>query len=336
MSDKLITSATQRFSFGDHIPMIIANEIDSSEINTLSEQISSSFEIMFGGRASVTYLKETKFLSSFLYNILSIYQDASTPGQDFTGLRLVQVRSPTKQGLLPAAALNASSLLSVLDRIRSMWGQHSRNVYTPLKRELSNSMLLSALVSCIPYLNSRKTTIYATLAELYTALCADETAAVTSSGNSNIDQIPNATESISSRSHAPTSQLLPEDVIPTSSSGLVSNRIGADILPNETAGTEEETSNSTAISSIKKIFIAQRIFRAAIRTFLTASTSPESASILGFFQTVHLFQFLRSGRCVSTDSRIIKLNKNMNHLIIYYLKSATSFCWNCLKSDLLS
>jgi Pex2 / Pex12 amino terminal region len=284
--------------------MIIANEIDSSEINALSEQISSSFEIMFGGRASVTYLKETKFLSSFLYNILSIYQDASTPGQDFTGLRLVQVRSPTKQGLLPAEALNASSLLSVLDRIRSMWGQHRRNVYTPLRRELSNSMLLSALVSCIPYLNSRKTTIYATLAELYTALCADETAAVTSS--SNIDQIPYATESISSRSHAPTPQLLPEDVIP-SSSGLVSNYIGADIMPIETAGTVEGSSNPTAISSIKKISITQRVFRAAIRTFLTASPSPESASIFGFLQTVHLFQFLRSGRWVSADSHVIKL-----------------------------
>ena len=318
MSEKLITNATQRFSFGDHIPMIIANEIDCSEINALSEQISSSFEIMFGGRASVTYLKETKFLSSFLYNILSIYQDASTPGQDFTGLRLVQVRSPKKRGLRPAvAALNASSLLSVLDRIRSMWGQHRQNVYTPLKREVSNSVLLSALVSCIPYLDSRKTTIYATLAELYTALSADEAPAVTSSGNSNIDQIPNATESISSRGHASTLQLLPEDVIPTSSSGLVSSHTGADVMPYETAGTEEGSSNSTAISSMKKISIAQRIFRAAIRTFLTASPSPESASVLGFFQTVHLFQFLRNGRCVSKDSHVIKLKFNTNPFIIY-------------------
>ena len=283
--------------------MIIATEIDNSEMNALAEQISSSFEILFGGRASVTYLKETKFLSSFLYTILSIYQDASTPGQDFTGLRLVQIRSPTTQGLPPTAAANTSLLLSMGERIRSLWGNNSRNVYTPLKRELRNSILLSLLLSSIPYVHSRKTAIYATLTELYTALCADEAAAVTSTDTCHIDQIPNAAAAdiISSRGNQLVLQFPPEDIVLSSSNGLNSNVPSiVDIAPIETAGIEAETSSSTAISTIKKISIVQRIFNAAVRTFLTASQGPESASILGYLQTVHLFQFLRNGRCVFT------------------------------------
>lgn len=294
---------TQRFSFGDHIPMIIATEIDNSEMSALAEQISSTFEILFGGRASVTYLKETKFLSSFLYNILSIYQDASTPGQDFTGLRLVQIKSPTIQGLSPVAAVNTSLLLSMGERIRSLWGNNRRNVYTPLKRELRNSMLLSLLLSCIPYLHSRKTAIYATLTELYTALCADEAAAVTITDNCHIDQIPDAADVISSRGNQLMLQVPPEDSFPSSSNGLNSNETVpsiVDLAPMETGGIEGGTSTSTAISTIKKISIVQRIFNAAVRTFLTASQGPESASILGYLQTVHLFQFLRNGRCVFT------------------------------------
>ena len=294
---------TQRFSFGDHIPMIIATEIDNIEMNALAEQISSSFEILFGGRASVTYLKETKFLSSFLYTILSIYQDASTPGQDFAGLRLVQIRSPTTQGLPPVAAVNTSLLLSMGERIRSLWGNNSRNVYTPLKRELRNSILLSLLLSCIPYLHSRKTAIYATLTELYTALCADEV--VTSTDNCHIDQIPNAAAAdiISSRGNQLALQFPPDGILLSSSNGLNSNETApsiVDIAPMETAGIEVGTSSSTAISTIKKISMFQRIFNAAVRTFLTASQGPESASILGYLQTVHLFQFLRNGRCVFT------------------------------------
>jgi hypothetical protein len=82
----------ERFSFGDHIPIILASDIDDNEINLLTSKLSSCCEFVFGGRAAINYSKEVKLFSSLLYYILSFDQDHSTIGQDFNGLKLIQSR----------------------------------------------------------------------------------------------------------------------------------------------------------------------------------------------------------------------------------------------------
>lgn len=94
----------ERFSFGDHIPIILASDIDDNEINLLTSKLSSCCEFVFGGRAAINYSKEVKLFSSLLYYILSFDQDHSTLGQDFNGLKLIQSRlsdKPIKVQTLP-------------------------------------------------------------------------------------------------------------------------------------------------------------------------------------------------------------------------------------------
>ena len=60
-------SRLKRFSFGDHIPIILAADIDNNEFNALTDQISSCCEYLFGGRATVTYATEVRLITALLY-----------------------------------------------------------------------------------------------------------------------------------------------------------------------------------------------------------------------------------------------------------------------------
>lgn len=80
-----------RFSFADHIPIILAADIDNNEVNDLYEKIANCCEYILGGRITVQYGNEIKLISNLLYHILCIITDDCTMGQSFCSLQLIQL-----------------------------------------------------------------------------------------------------------------------------------------------------------------------------------------------------------------------------------------------------
>ena len=186
MSDQNSIDKLKRFSFGDHIPIVLAADIDNNEVNALFDQVSSCFEFLLGGRATVTYSKEVKFLSCLLYYAISIHQDQCTSGQDFSGLRLLQSRSIPIPDNSPTSVVDVSSLMTVLMKeVGNIFGTStsSRTVFSPLNIQKGDTVYMALAMSTLPYLYSRRSEISSVMAESYVAFTAKEEHSSTSNAN---------------------------------------------------------------------------------------------------------------------------------------------------------
>ena len=290
MSEQSGSSNLKRFSFGDHIPIVIAADVDNNEINALYEQISSCCEFLLGGRATVTYSREVKFVSSLLYYMISIHEDHCTLGQDFSGIRMIQSRIfnanvPHQRAGIESNLVGSGLLETVLKEFNNIFRPSSRTVYSPLNIQKGDTLYAAVLMSFLPYLNSRKTDISSLLGECYTALTAKEEDQPASTTIINTDgRSPFTISSSSSLSNAVAAAA-------TSSShhNIASMR---DTAPAEIVASP--ISQTTKIKHfITRLVNAYRRFRLSPPYSATGSQG-----LLGWLEAMHLFWFLRNGRYI--------------------------------------
>lgn len=314
MADSLAAVTLKRFSFADHIPMILAADIDNNEVNALFDQMSCCYEILLGGRATLTYSKEIKLLCALLYNITSIHLDAATSGQDFSGLRLIQRQLSNKRKDMTAVSslsrLNVEkdefSLLKFFTDISDTFRQSDRHVYSPLNKERGDKLIMPVVLSLLPYLNSRKQVISGVLSEAYAALVAEEVTPeiVCSSGVDVLSTPSNIGSDIEmNRNEQDRREADPEIVNTTSSSSGSSTSYSAlnRLQPGSAAAIDARTNiaaSDTPPTSFNAAALFRRLLNAAIRTHSSAGlpSRPQTSNMLGWLETLHLFQFLRDGR----------------------------------------
>ena len=332
MSDNTRSSSLKRFSFGDHIPIVLAADIDNNEVNKLFDQVSSCSEVILGGRTTVTYSTEIKLLSAFLYNFISLYADSATPGHDFCGLGLIQSKPSNGVGLTttPSAEINNdlsfASLGIVMKKFADLFSRKSQKVYAPLHKDRSDTMLLSLLVSIVPYLISRKANIHQALSECYCALTAAEDQAPVDLGGvgrlhrdrgasrsdiilqgSDIlarnpigigasEGITDINNSLGVNTHSSPSEHR-SHADSRGDSLAVDNSISSTNIPSDSIGADGIFFDENLIFT--KLFeVMRRVFNAAVRTCsATCSGSPNARSdVWVWLETLHLLEFLRYGR----------------------------------------
>jgi hypothetical protein len=324
------SAVLKRFSFADHIPMILAADIDNNEVTALFDQMSCCYEILLGGRATLTYSKEIKLLCALLYNITSIHLDAATSGQDFSGLRLIQRQLSNKRKDITALSSLMSqngnndlfSFQKLLANFSDLIGQPDRHVYSPLNRERGDNFIMPVVLSLLPYLNSRKQFVSDLVTEAYAALIAEEvTTEIVCSSSENVHNTPltgsdlernrnehyrRDADTDSAHLTAPSSRSSSPLRIAENAVTPVLNRLQR----GETAATVDDTvaapPDTTTVdariatpTSFTAAAIFRRLLNAAIRTHSSAGfpSRPNASNMLGWLETLHLFQFLRNGRC---------------------------------------
>jgi hypothetical protein len=70
----------------DHIALLLSNSYDNQEITRLFEIAFDMCENLFGGRWTVMYSPEIKYITSVIYILLALGSSRQTIGQDFCGL----------------------------------------------------------------------------------------------------------------------------------------------------------------------------------------------------------------------------------------------------------
>ena len=287
MSEQSGSSNLKRFSFGDHIPIVIAADVDNNEVNALYEQISSCCEFLLGGRTTVTYSREVKFISSLLYYMISIHEDHCTLGQDFGGIRMIQSRIfkadvPHGRESIRGHLDGPELLKTVLKEFNNIFRPSSRTVYSPLNIQKGDTLYASVLISLIPYLHSRKTDISSLLGECYTALTAKEEDQSSTTTTINTDGRSSSTRSTSSLSSI-------------AASAAASSSLHNIASIRDTAPAEIVASPILLTTKIKH-FIT-RLVNAYRRFQLSPPYSASgSQGLLGWLEAMHLFWFLRDGR----------------------------------------
>lgn len=344
MADLPASATLQRFSFADHIPMILAADIDNNEVNALFDQMSCCYEILLGGRATLTYSKEIKLLCALLYNITSIHLDAATSGQDFSGLRLIQRQLSNKRKDMTALSSLTNqnvdkdefSLQKLLTNFSDLIGQPDRHVYSPLNRQRGDNLMMPVVLSLLPYLNSRKQVVSDLVTEAYAALVAEEiTPEIVCSSSAqelntlltgsdlerNINEPDRRdTDTDSAQLTAPSSGTYSslhsvESALTPALNRLLRGEPAAidDDTLTAPAATTNAVATVAATSSFSAIAIFRRLFNAAVRTHSSAGypSRPNTSNMLGWLETMHLFQFLRNGRCITFPPKTISFRSRM-------------------------
>jgi hypothetical protein len=329
MAELPASAMLKRFSFADHIPMILAADIDNNEVTALFDQMSCCYEILLGGRATLTYSKEIKLLCSLLYNITSIHLDAATSGQDFSGLRLIQRQLSNKRKDITALSSLTNqngdkdlfSIQKLFANFSDLIGQPDRHVYSPLNRERGDNLIMPVVLSLLPYMISRKQVVSDVITEAYAALIAEEvTTEIVCSSSENVHDthLTGSDLDRNSNEHDRRDANTDSAHLTAPSSGSSSPLRNAEdaytpvlnrLLRGETAATDDDTSTAPATAtnvdatvaaptSFTATAIFRRLLNAAIRTHSSAGfpSRPNTSNMLGWLETLHLFQFLRNGR----------------------------------------
>lgn len=328
MEDIQASAMLKRFSFADHIPMILAADIDNNEVNALFDEMSCCYEILLGGRATLTYSKEIKLLCALLYNITSIHLDAATSGQDFSGLRLIQRQLLNKRkdisALSPLANQSADtdvfSLHKLFANFSDLIGQPDRHVYSPLNRERGDNLIMPVVLSVLPYLNSRKQVVSDFVTEAYAALIAEEgSTEIVCSSSVNVPDTSSGSDlerNINEHDRRAYEANSADFAIPSSGSSRPLRSAESALTPafnrllrGDAAATDDDiltapasTTNDVATVAAPTSFSATAIFRRVINALIRTHSSagfpsrPQTSNTLGWLETMHLFQFLRNGR----------------------------------------